>query len=200
MSDTEDFEVDPGSAPDDEPSRDGFLWVNPNTHEILGTGIDKQPAGVSNVKLRRYFDDLGRGIEMFGEFGVEEFRKSEVRRVTAEMEVLLGLPFKECFFVCDGSGSRSSHYLAVVFRGHRGGSMWAMKNRMETTRRVGGAKPVDGNDKLFRVELPGFANGTGGTPASMSAVVYCPETNLKLPLTGKCELSVPGCRVCNPVT
>lgn len=185
------------STVDGGSSRDGYLWVNPHTHEILGPGEGPRPTDLPHVKMRRYFSDLQRGLTEFGEYSSEPSKRDDVLRVCEEMENILGTPFRECFFVTNDTKSRSSHYLAIVFGNRQGASVWAMKNAIHATAKVRNSMPYRDSTKIFQVELAGFHEKGHATKKPFGASqATCPTSGYYLPVNGLCDYATPDCTVC----
>jgi hypothetical protein len=185
------------SLVEDGPARNGYLWVNPNTHTVIATGDQPKPSDTPHAKLRRYFSDLDRGLTEFGEFESSPAKRTEVLRVCDEMESILNAQFRECFFVVDDTRTRTQDYLAIVFGNRRGGSVWAKKNVIHTTAQVRNSAPYKNSLTLFQLELSGFhEKGSAGKKQAEIKKPLCPYSQLELPLNGKCDDARPGCPVC----
>ena len=197
MDDFDDYSTDAGTQPEPGPARDGFLWVNPNTHVVLAAGDEPKPE-TANVKLRRYFAVLDAGIDAFAGHEMGSAWKDEVRRVVGEAEILFNESFRECFFLVNDNRQRSNEYLAIVFGQNRGGSVWARKNAIHSTRQVKNSAPLIGkNSHLFEVVMPGFIEkGPKKGSAAETTRLVCPSTRVQLPLNGKCDIAQPGCAIC----
>lgn len=178
-------------------ARDGYFWVNASTHEILATGDEPKPDGKSNVKLRRYFSDLDRGLTEFAEYQSSLSKREEVLRVCDEVSEYLKQPFRECFFVVSEDRIRTQDYLAIVFGDRRSASVWAKKNVIHCITQVRNSMRLKNKIYIFQVELAGFhEKGDTAFRAGESGKKICPSTNLELPLSGRCDEARPDCNVC----
>ena len=194
---TEDDYLDESPTYEAGDARDGYFWVNASTHEILATGDEPKPVGKSNVKLRRYFSDLDRGLTEFAEYQSNLSKREEVLRVCDEVSEYLKQPFRECFFVVNEDRIRTQDYLAIVFGDRRSASVWAKKNVIHCITQVRNSTRLKNKIYIFQVELAGFhEKGDKQVHAGGSVKKVCPLTHLELPMSGKCDNETADCPVC----
>lgn len=177
---------------DSSDSRRGRFWVHKHSHEIVAPGDSPRPAGGGIVK-RWYFPDLREGLEAWGRYrgSAPKIEKAiSVAHMAAEAE---GTAVRECFFGCEDDVP--GQYVAVVFENSAGaGRVWCRTTVVHTLTEIPGTHPITiKGEPRFSHHFADFVEKKAGTSEPAPTTPLCTVTQLRIPLSGKCDCGSPEC-------
>lgn len=177
--------------------RQGRFWVRKHSHEAVAPGDEPRPEG-EGLARRWYFADLREGLEAWGRYrGREDKLETALRiaHVAAEVEAT---SVRECFFGFEDDVP--GQYVAVVFANSGGaGRVWCRTTVIHTLTEVPGTEPITiKGAPRFSHHFADFVEKKAGTSESARATPLCIVTQLRIPLSGKCDCGSPQCEYSSP--
>jgi hypothetical protein len=142
---------------------------------------------------RWYFSDLREGLEAWGRYRGSAAKIEQAisaAHMAAEAE---GTAVRECFFGCEDDVP--GQYVAVVFENSAGaGRVWCRTTVVHTLTEIPGTHPVTiKGEPRFSHHFADFVEKKAGTSEPAPTTPLCTVTQLRIPLSGKCDCGSPEC-------
>lgn len=176
--------------PNNEPPREGLMWVHSHGHEVLALGDVPSPKPENQaVVQRQYFATFESAIQGWGKYGNNRDKIARAREIIDQMAVLESTEPHEYFFTVP-----SASYLTVVMKNSRhAGRVWLRKTTIHTAKKVDATVPIK-NKNYFECTLYDYneVSRSGGAGETKKKPV-CRFSQIQVPLSGKCECGHPDC-------